>query len=87
MAERKAFLLRVDPALHKALQLWAQDEFRSLNAHVEFLLRERVAKAGRLAKARSQPPEGETDASEWPPDANPTLSPGDGDGDGDGGGP
>jgi len=46
--ERKAFLLRLDPALHDALQRWAGAELRSLNAQIEFLLREAVVKAGRM---------------------------------------
>lgn len=48
MAERKAFLLRVDPALLMSLEKWAADDLRSLNAQIEFLLRQVVAKAGRL---------------------------------------
>ena len=45
---RKAFLLRLDPALHDALQRWAGSELRSLNAHIEFLLRRAAIDAGRL---------------------------------------
>lgn len=45
---RKAFLLRLDPVLHDALQRWAGAELRSLNAHIEFLLRRAAAEAGRL---------------------------------------
>lgn len=48
MAERKAFLLRVDPALLGSLEKWAADDLRSLNAQIEYLLRQAVAKAGRL---------------------------------------
>ena len=39
---KKKFLLRVDEALYADLQRWAQDEFRSVNAQIEFLLREAV---------------------------------------------
>jgi hypothetical protein len=46
---RKAFLLRLDPALHDALQRWAGSELRSLNAHIEFLLRRAATTAGRLS--------------------------------------
>jgi len=46
--ERKSFLLRVDPKLHDALRRWADDDFRSLNAQVEMLLRQVVQKDGRL---------------------------------------
>jgi hypothetical protein len=48
VAERKAFLLRVDPKLHTALEKWAADELRSVNAQVEFLLRRALKEAGRL---------------------------------------
>ena len=48
MAERKAFLLRLDPALHEALQKWSDAELRSLNGQIEFLLRQAVREAGRL---------------------------------------
>lgn len=44
MAERKAVLLRLPPELHDELRRWADDELRSLNAQVEFLLREAVRK-------------------------------------------
>ena len=51
MAERKPFLLRLDPATHQALEKWAADELRSLNGQLEFLLREALRQAGRLPKA------------------------------------
>lgn len=47
MAEKKAFLLRVDRDLLDAVQRWADDELRSVNAQVEFLLREALKRAGR----------------------------------------
>ena len=40
MSKRKAFLLRLDPKVHDALRRWADDELRSLNAQIEFLLRQ-----------------------------------------------
>jgi hypothetical protein len=46
MAERKAFLLRMDPALWDALEALAQRELRSVNAQIEFLLRESLARRG-----------------------------------------
>lgn len=52
MAERKAFLLRVEPALLEALQRWANDDLRSLNGQIEFLLRRSLQDAGRDAKHR-----------------------------------
>ena len=48
--ERKQVLLRIDPAVHDALARWAADEFRSLNAHVEMLLRRALAEAGRMPR-------------------------------------
>lgn len=48
MAERKPFLLRVDPAVLEAVQKWAADDLRSLNAQIEFVLRDALARAGRL---------------------------------------
>lgn len=53
MAERKAFLLRIDPALWQALERCAADELRSVNAEVEFLLREALQRRGRWSDAES----------------------------------
>ena len=47
MAERKPFLLRVDPALLESLQRWANDDLRSLNGQIEFVLRRAIQQAGR----------------------------------------
>lgn len=47
MAERKPFLLRVDPAVLDALQRWAADDLRSLNAQIEYVLRDALHRAGR----------------------------------------
>ena len=51
MAERKPFLLRSDPTVLDAVQRWAQDDLRSLNAQVEFLLRRVLQEEGRLKPA------------------------------------
>jgi hypothetical protein len=48
VAERKSFLLRADAALLEAMQRWANDDLRSLNAQVEFVLRAALRSAGRL---------------------------------------
>lgn len=48
--ERHAVLLRLDPAVHEALTRWAQDEFRSVNAQVELVLRNALRAAGREPK-------------------------------------
>lgn len=50
MSKKKSFPLRIDPELYEILQKWAADDFRSVNSHIEFLLREAVKKAGRLSK-------------------------------------
>jgi len=46
--ERKPFLLRVDPAVLDALQKWAADDLRSVNAQIEYVLRDALVTAGRL---------------------------------------
>ena len=62
MSERKGVLLRLDPAVHDALARWANDELRSTNAQIEFLLRRALAEAGRLPhqagpmRPRGRPP-------------------------------
>jgi hypothetical protein len=50
MAERKPFLLRVDRELLDALQRWANDDLRSLNGQIEFLLRRSLQLAGRRVR-------------------------------------
>jgi hypothetical protein len=50
MAERKPFLLRLDPLLLDALQRWAAADLRSLNGQIEFVLRRALAESGRLPK-------------------------------------
>ena len=50
MAERKPFLLRVDRELLEAIQRWADDDLRSLNGQIEFLLRRALKEAGREPK-------------------------------------
>ena len=50
MAAKKSFPLRIDPKLYEVLEKWAADEFRSVNAHIEFLLREAAFRAGRLGR-------------------------------------
>jgi hypothetical protein len=50
MAPRKAFALRVDEAILEAMQRWANDDLRSLNAQIEFVLRESLRRNGRLPK-------------------------------------
>jgi hypothetical protein len=52
MAERKGFALRLDPAVFDAMQRWANVELRSVNAQIEFVLRQALQQAGRLPAER-----------------------------------
>ncbi len=45
---RKSYPLRIDPAVHAAIERWANDELRSVNAQIEFALRDALRRAGRL---------------------------------------
>ena len=69
--ERKPVLLRLDPAVHAALARWAADDLRSLNAQIELLLRQSLAKAGRAPRdagplpRRGRPP-GRVDGGDPP---------------------
>lgn len=56
MAQKKAFPLRLDPATYDALQRWADDDLRSLNGQIEYLLREALRRTKRLPD-----PEGKSD--------------------------
>ena len=56
MAERKPFLLRLDERTFLALKRWADDDLRSINAQVEFLLRRALEQAGRLNRESKDPP-------------------------------
>jgi hypothetical protein len=51
VAERKSFLIRIDRGLLDGVQRWANDDLRSLNAQIEFLLRDAMKRAGRAVKA------------------------------------
>jgi len=46
VAERKSFLMRIDPALWRELERWAADDLRSVNGQVEFILREALRRRG-----------------------------------------
>ena len=54
MSGKKQFPLRLDPKLYQALERWANDEFRSVNAHIEFLLRDAARRSGRLRDEKEQ---------------------------------
>jgi hypothetical protein len=51
MAERKKLLLRLDPAVHDAIARWAADDLRSVNAQIEYALRQALRTAGRAVAA------------------------------------
>ena len=55
MAEKKAYPLRISTEVLDAAQRWAEDELRSLNAQIEYVLRDALRKAGRL-KPEGEPP-------------------------------
>ena len=64
MADRKSFLLRIDSGVLEGVQRWANDDLRSLNAQIEYLLRDALRKAGRAPKgpaATDAPPPTPTD--------------------------
>ena len=63
MSARKAFLLRLPPELHSALEKWAADELRSVNGQIEYLLAQAVSKAGRNRKTLPEDSSGEEGAS------------------------
>lgn len=52
MAERKRFLLRLDPAIYDTIERWAGDDLRSVNAQIEHLLLESLRRAGRSPRQR-----------------------------------
>jgi len=54
MAARKAFALRMDEKTLEAMQRWANDDLRSLNAQIEFVLREALRKQGRLPRQKDE---------------------------------
>lgn len=50
MPNRKSFLLRIDPEIYEALQRWSDEELRSLNGQIRYLLRDALKRAGRLPR-------------------------------------
>jgi hypothetical protein len=52
LTERKAFPLRIDPEVFEALRVWADDEMRSVNAQIEFLLVRALQQAGRAPRGK-----------------------------------
>jgi hypothetical protein len=56
MQSRKSFLLRLSPALYEQLEAWAQQEMRSVNGQIEFLLKEAVNRRNRSANLEHEQP-------------------------------
>ncbi|MFS0776616.1 Arc family DNA-binding protein [Neobacillus sp. 3P2-tot-E-2] len=52
MAEKKRFLLRIDQQIYDALEKWAEDEFRSVNAQIEIIIKKSLKDSGRLKNTR-----------------------------------
>lgn len=77
MTGKKRFLLRVSDDLYEALERWAADELRSVNAQIEYLLTDAARRSGRLIR---KPPEGPTHIRGVPgenfPPADPQGAPG-----------
>jgi hypothetical protein len=63
MADKKAFLLRLDPAVWAALERLAQADLRSVNAQIEFLLRDALSRRGISGGGRVQAKRAKNDAS------------------------
>ena len=71
MPESKKFLLRLDPRLFEALRRWADEDLRSINGQIEYLLTDQARRAGRLPKqtTRRPPPDTTSDDLAEPEDA------------------
>lgn len=54
MAKKKAFALRLDPEVLKAVEKWAADEFRSTNGQLEWIITQALKKEGRSKKTKSK---------------------------------
>ncbi len=57
MAKRDTFLLRLDPKILEAIRRWSEDEMRSMNAQIEYILRSKLKDVGRLPVSASEPEE------------------------------
>ncbi|MFN8673321.1 MAG: Arc family DNA-binding protein [Candidatus Sericytochromatia bacterium] len=54
MSEKKQFLLRIDKKVFDALEKWANDEFRSVNGHIEYILRDALKKSKRIPEEQKE---------------------------------
>jgi len=73
MKSRKSFLLRISPELYESLEAWAQQELRSVNGQIEFLLKEAVRKQGRASGP--EPPPEEPDSPDDRPEGDIKAAP------------
>lgn len=55
MPEKKQFLLRIDKKVFNAIEQWSSDEFRSVNSHIEYILKEAIIKSGRGNLLKTNP--------------------------------
>lgn len=62
MVKRKSFALRIDAGILEAMQRWSKDDLRSLNAQIEYVLRESLRKSGRLPQPRTSAPAGDRES-------------------------
>lgn len=60
MADKKAYPLRINTEVLDAVQRWADDELRSVNAQIEYLLRDALRKSGRIRESTDPPLPGST---------------------------
>ena len=60
MAGRKSFALRIDVKTFEAMQRWSKDDLRSLNAQIEFVLRDALRRSGRLQRPEDQDEDGDS---------------------------
>ena len=63
MADKKKFLLRIDEKIYAALEKWAADDLRSINAQIEFLLTDSLKKSGRINQTKANAPSQNVDDS------------------------
>ncbi|MFC4601006.1 Arc family DNA-binding protein [Cohnella hongkongensis] len=64
--DKKAFPLRLDAEIHRAVERWAEDEFRSVNGHIEYLLREALRRAGRLPNGNRRAEQPDSSSEDLP---------------------
>lgn len=65
VSKRDSFLLRLQPETLDALRRWAEDDLRSMNSQIEFLLKQALEKAGRSTKSSPTPPSTTTDSPKY----------------------